>query len=579
MQRLVDAAPAGLDGAANLLADVVLPQVDRAQALIDENPSSQTHGCADRTYWYYRTLTNFPGATWQQLMLAFAALYRAPHPANPHHLAPHTAGIVDALLGFWVRMQHRDGAFDEWYLNERSYCPTAITGAGAALTLLLMGDAVAPATRGAALTALERACTWLEPRYNADVMNQNLAAAAALQGLAHLLPGSRWERVAAAKLARIHRDQTAEGWFPEYGGMDFGYSTLALDLLAVCSVLGGGARVGEMAQRLSVLLRQVCGAGVSMPGRLGSRGTSHGFVFGALHFAATDSSAAAVAERLLGGIARQVLARPASVDDRYFAYFYLPQFALAFRHAARAAAAEVPVAQSDALTDLTACGLAIFRRTGWSVTVSRRLGGAIAVERNDGPPLYHLGYEVTTSDRTRFSSAAWNTNGGFQPVANDTAIEIAAPFRAASSGVPLRRWMIPFQVVVHALVSSGLAATFQALIKRRMIAPTRASPLRLERHIETGAGGVRIRDTLIVAASAWRATSLRVATAISMHSPSGRQDPAGALSDGQLMQQACERLNHDGRAVLRWTWQPGLERLTPALESGSATAPAQAEAS
>lgn len=571
MERLTDTPAVGLDGASAVLAEAVLPQLDRASALIDRNPSSQTFGCADRDYWYYRTLTNFPGATWQQLMLALACVYRTEHPANPHHLNRDTASLVGAVLSFWARSQHRDGAFDEWYLNERSYCPAAITGAGAALTLFLMGDDLPRATRDLATAALERTARWLEPRYNADVMNQNLAAAAALQGLARLLPGSRWEGVARAKLERARRDQTPEGWFPEYGGMDFGYSTLALDLLAACSLLGSGPLADDMAGSLCRFLVEIRGAGFAAPGRLGSRGTSHAFPFGAIHFAASDANAAALAQSQLMGMTRRLAPRPENVDDRYFAYFYLPQFALALN---RARAINVPIAPSPepgGKSAFAASGLAVFRRGDWSVAVSRRLGAAAAVQTRNGPPVYHLGFEVRTQRGKRYASAAWEPGAQALPAVDGDVIDRVSRFRAVSSALPLRRLMIPFQLAIQVLVSSALAAAFQALVKRRMIAPQDALALRQERRIEVSADEVRIRDRLVPESGLGMLASIEPATVISMHSPSARQDPAQAThAPVAVLERARDLLNRGQPATLCWRWQASTAMATFALEDQDA---------
>jgi hypothetical protein len=554
MERRMDAGPLRQDSRASLLADVVVPQIRRALALIDRNPASPTYGCADRAYWYYRTLTNFPGATWQQLMLALACVYRTDHPANPHHGDPETAALVSGLLLFWARSSHADGSFDEWYLNERSYCPTAITAAGAALTLHLMGEALPGAARAEGLAALERAGRWLEPRYNDEVMNQNLAAAVALQGLASLMPGARWESVAKAKLERVGREQTREGWFPEYGGLDLGYSSLALDLLAACRMLGAEAIVDDMARRLARFLVDVRGSGAAIPGRLGSRGTSHGFPFGALYFAERDPAAARLAGKLLAGIAQRRIALPDAVDDRYFAYFYLPQFALAFWRAVAVPDAVEAVADPTGTTDLQESGVVVVRRSAWSATVSRRLGGALALETQDRTLFYHLGYEVTLEDDRRYSSAVWTMDTAASREEGGLIVAETS-FRAVSGGLPLRRLMVPFQAVLYLLCSSWLAGAFQALIKRRMITPHAYLPLTLTRRVEVAAGAVSVADTLVPQSLPGRLRSIQVASGISMHSPSSRQDPGLSVAvDTQVFEQVLERLNRGIPVTLHWTW-------------------------
>ncbi len=554
MERLSDQGQLQQKAAAFALADIVVPQIRRAMALIDQNPASPTYGCADRAYWYYRTLTNFPGATWQQLMVALAAVYRAEHPSNVYYGDPQVAAMVGALVSFWARSQHADGAFDEWYLNEHSYCPTAITSAGAALTLHLMGDALEAGARTEGLVALERAGRWLEPRFNDEVMNQNLAAAAALQGLARLSPDRGWDTIARAKLERIRRAQTKEGWFPEYGGMDFGYSTLALDLLAAHRMLGGDAVVEEMASRLAMFLVDASGAGPFAPGRLGSRGTSHTFPFGAIAFASRDAAAARLAQTLLAGIAAKESAVPETVDDRYFAYFYLPQFALAFHHAVEARAMVPAAPVPETATELAECGLLVLRGAGQSVTISRRLGGALAVEAPQRAPLYHLGYEVTTDAGRRFASAVWVADAPSTRPGEAGARTVEATFRAVSSGVPLRWLMVPFQAVLYALRTSRLAGGFQALIKRKMIAPAGRTDLRLKRTVSLDARRVRIEDRLTAGPDAAKLKAIQVAPTITMHSPSARQEQGDTVVlPGETAARALVQLNARSAVAIVWT--------------------------
>jgi hypothetical protein len=555
MERLIEATHATPHSAAAVLAGVVVAQVERARALVDQNPASATYGCADRTYWYYRTLTNFPGATWQQLMVAFAALYRTEHPANPFQRDPQILALAGATLNWWATSQHADGAFDEWYLNEHSYCPTAITGAGAALTMHLLGGELPAPIRTRGINALARAAAWLDERYNEQVSNQNLAAVVAMQGLAHLTASDKWHRRAVAKLERIRRDQDSEGWFPEYGGMDFGYSALALDLLAAASLLGAGALADEMARALSRCLASIQGAGLGTPGRIGSRGTSHAFPFGAIWFARSDPAAAQLAQRWLSGLAYGLVPRPESVDDRYFAYFYLPQFALAL-HAG--VAFEMPNAARvtpEQLVDLPHAGLVLARRERWSLTANRNLGGALALQTEDALPLYHLGYEVTTRDGRRYSSAVSAIPRPAETFTPDGVLEAAAQFRSVSSEIPLRRLMIPFQIVVHVLRSSRLAEAFQSVVKRRMVAPARSLPLRLQRRIQIEDAAVRVQDTLVPEAGLAQLAEVRIASCISMHSPSTRQEAGREVTgESALLSAAKDSLNAGRRAVLNWTW-------------------------
>ena len=107
--------------------DLILPCLPRARSLMDRTPSSPTIGSADRDYWNYRTLTDFSGGSWQQVMLGFAVLSTV---TDAGLRRDELRTLACAALTGWLAAQHRDGSVDEWYLNERSYCAT---GFGAAV--------------------------------------------------------------------------------------------------------------------------------------------------------------------------------------------------------------------------------------------------------------------------------------------------------------------------------------------------------------------------------------------------------------------------------------------------------------
>ncbi len=451
-------------------AALTLAQVPRALSLEDANPRSRTYGCCDRAFWQYRTVADFPAATFQQLALAFAALASTPFPGTVHAGDEGMRERARAALRFWCAAGRRDGSFDEWYRNERSYCATAFTTFGMAETVLALDGHLAPTDRDAAVAALRRSARWLADRWNPWVMNQNLAACAGLLG-AHLATGDVWMRDACArKWGETLRRLDDEGWFPEYGGADLGYATLALDLLAALDRRGApGDVLGTAAKACRYLATFACRSG-GLAERLGSRGTSHAFPYGAEAFADRVPEAAALAVHLRRGLERGELLGPAA-DDRYFAYFYLPQFALActVRRSAETAPAPQPAppappppappaknfsvshgilprgnasdcksfakslgpaaagpattgaaAAGPAATAAAACagapadvawsrsGFRVWRRAAGDVVCSLRRQGAFNVYVDGRPPHHDLGYWVETEKGERWTSARWN---------------------------------------------------------------------------------------------------------------------------------------------------------------------------
>lgn len=511
-RTLADAVP--------MLERLSRPHAARALSFMDRDRSSPTYGAMDRAFWYYRTLTNFPGAIWQQPMVGFAAILAAEQDGLPD--AEALRGAASAALSAWTRCQHRSGAFDEWYRNEHSYCPTAITTAGAVVALHLLGEQVEPTVRTQVLNSAERAAGWLAARYNAEVMNQNLAAAVALAGLTQLGGSACWRNRAEALLRRIACDQSSEGYFSEYGGFDFGYSTLALDFLALASEFGLGAVALPMAARLIGFLNDVTTLGAPLPGRLGSRGSSHAFPFGAIRLIQHVPAAANLARRLIALHAAGLASGPGDVDDRYFAYFYFPAFSLAYWAASRSGFLSLPAdeRQPEAVREYPDSGLAIRQHAQSAIYVSRNLGGALAVVGRGKEPHYHLGYTVAIG-RRRYSSAAWQRKIQAQPADNE--LMLRAAFREVSGGQPLARLSLLFQAVVHLLFTSRIAELFQSLIKRKMIAPKRTVPLVLERRVQWSGERLALFDTLRPHGPL-HLDELEVTSQITMHSPSARQD-------------------------------------------------------
>lgn len=525
----------------------VLPWLDRALALMDRDPGSPTHGCCDRAFWHYRSLTNFAGATWQQLMLPLALLWATPRPDNPRLGDPALLAAATAALGFWAGLGHGDGSFDEWYQNERSYCPTAFTAAGAGLTLLTLGEALAPAVRDKALAALERAGAWLAPRANPAVMNQNLAAALAFAALAALTGRPQWREAGRERLALAAARQHAEGWFSEYGGADLGYSSLALDLLAGCDRLDPDGPARAMARPLLAFLANLSGPGPWLPGRLGSRGTAHAFAAGAEHFAASDANAAALAGLWRAGHAQGLLAGPGQVDDRYFAYFHLPQFALAWAWASPAAPAGA-LEQPPAL-DLPGCGFSVRRTDRGALFFCRRQGGALAWLMPDAPPLYDLGWQALAAGRGVFQGNHWREGA----LAAGEDLSADAELAKASRGQPIAgARQAAFALFTSLLAASRPAEAFQALAKRRLIQPAARLGLRLDRRVELAEGRLVVSDRLERLPGCPALTGLGPAQAIAMHSPSARQEPGGVLDWGAWSpERAAAALNQAGRLNLR----------------------------
>jgi hypothetical protein len=206
----------------------------RFLGLLDREPSSGTYGCVDRNYWHY-SLLDLPNARYQELAWLLALACQA----TPSQLAasPSLQGLsghpkllawVQATVNFWLQHRHPDGSVDEVYPYERSFCATAFSTATLAETRHLLGPklALSPHT-------LVNTGRWLASHQNPTVSNQQAASLLALYHLAQLTDDAQIKAGLAKRRQALLADQHPDGTWVEYGGLDVGYLTITLAMLAV----------------------------------------------------------------------------------------------------------------------------------------------------------------------------------------------------------------------------------------------------------------------------------------------------------------------------------------------------------
>ncbi len=201
--------------------------------LADRDRHSPSYGCFDYSYWRSKT-SGYANGRLQEAAYTLALLYRNDYPGNRCRGLLEAGELARAGLLRWAALQNSDGSFDEWYRGEHGFAATAFSSFALSRAFLLLEDLLAPSKGAALKEVFRRAGGWLCRHHDLDKINHQAVAAAALYSLGELLADPALSSAAGRKVESVLDRQTEEGWFPELGGVDTGYSFLTLEYLAHC---------------------------------------------------------------------------------------------------------------------------------------------------------------------------------------------------------------------------------------------------------------------------------------------------------------------------------------------------------
>ncbi len=215
----------------NRYLETLIKAAENLPELADRDRHSPTYGCFSYPYWRSKSV-DYSSARCQEAAYTLALLYSQPYPESPFSGKLEIKELAVGAVLYWASLQHGDGSFDEWYKGEHGFAATAFSSFAISRAYRLLQDGLSGEERDRLLGAFRRAARWLSRRDDLDKINHEAVGAAALFSLAQVLEDEGLAAVAAGKVEKVLARQTDEGWFPELGGVDTGYSFLTLEYLA-----------------------------------------------------------------------------------------------------------------------------------------------------------------------------------------------------------------------------------------------------------------------------------------------------------------------------------------------------------
>ncbi|MBO6639977.1 MAG: hypothetical protein JJ920_19815 [Roseitalea sp.] len=491
----------------------------RVLASFDCDPFSPTRGLGDRRFWAWKT-ADFPNATMQGAVNGLSRIVAAGMlPASISEAS--IIGRIDDAIEATKLITARDGSLVEAFPNEKSFCVTALV----AFDILCAADGLAQKVppemvsrwRETAAPLIDFICR--NDETHAIISNHLATAVAALL---------RWKgrdaRIARERaqqlLSVIMANQSAEGWYSEYGAMDPGYETLGLYYLADAYGSLESTDLRDSIGRSLGFVAYFCHPDGSFGGVYGSRNTRFLVPAAFEALALTIPEAADVARFARQSIADRSVVTLAAIDE--------PNLAPHFNAYCHAAAESMGRPAPEPTNDLPHESSEPFRRTfehaqcvidngpSHYTVVSISKGGVVAhFKKDEASSFFDPGVCGRMAGRT-YSTQALQSDNEHSLV--DNVVTVSAPFveLIGERPTPLKFLVLRVLALTVFLYRPFAEWTKRALVKRlitgqRLAGVTNTRTIRLGPEIE-------IADTQTLAGEMELLRSKKPFTAIHMAS-------------------------------------------------------------
>jgi len=473
-----------------------LKQVPRLLGLLNRNVLSKTYGCFDRPYWHYSAI-DFSNARKQEAVLTLALLYSTNHKDNPYYKKKSILNFVNASLCFWQSIQHKNGSFSEWYPNEYSFVATSFSGYAVSETLLLLKDGIED--RPALIKSLELAADFASKHFEERASNQEAGSIAFIHNVFLLTKKKRFEAAARKKARLLLKRQSKEGWFPEYGGFDVGYHSLAIDYLAKYYWKSKDGRVLKPLRNAIGFLSFFAHPDGSFGGPYCSRNTEYIIPSGIEMLLGKFPESVALARQIRSSIASHSMASLASLDDNYLCYngyTYLQ----AFLHARKPAKSFSGLAFKKRFTQLfSESGIFVKSGPGFYLVASIFKGGAFKLCKK-GNSFEDFGILAETDSWQKLFSSAFNKKNKAEAKQGSLSISGKLAFVSQRNITPAKSVLLrTFQLSFG--LHPGISSAAREFLRDKLITKQNVSGIEFTRKFSFSKGSITVEDSIKPAAT------------------------------------------------------------------------------
>lgn len=499
--------------------------VPRVISMCNRNSLSKHYGCFDRNFWHFKTIIDFPSATYQQSVLGFAQLHSDKN--SEFYQNENLSQVIKSGVLYWCKIQNKDGSVDEYYQNDRSFCPTAFTTGAIAQSYYLTEDLFDSDEKKLIKTSIEKSCLWLSEHSFPIVQNQMVASMLSLYWGSKVLSSDVIFDRFKKRRREVLNSQTSEGWFPEYSGFDTGYSFKVLDLFSHYLINEKDDEILEAANRLVELLTEFIHPDGTIGGEYCSRQTQHVFPFCLEFLSKFENEKTLLLKKwFLDNLALDNIINPKLVDDKYLSYFYFNSYVMAYLNERKSSFETIKNPTLPTFKYYKEAGLIRIDKQDFKAWFSIYRKGTSKAYFKNKLIFQDNGYQATDGIKQICSQTEdRSTKFDIEEIEDTLVLKFEGNFGPLDDSYPLEKYIVPFKVVCRTFLKLDfLSYWFNSFLKKSKIASLKNDSVKIEKKvlISFDKHSIKTKDIVKGLNSSQTKTFRKMNNHSVVHSPSSR---------------------------------------------------------
>lgn len=485
----------------NLYAKKAISQIPRILSMLDRNEKSPTYGCFDRIYWLDKSI-DFPSAILQLNTHILALVYSYQYPDNIFYKQDKIKKWCFAGIKYWIKIQHKDGSFDEFYPNERGWAgPTGFLLFSMLDSYMLLKDEMPQQLKDELIKSSYKAARYLADHDESGILaNHHAIALVAIYYAYKILNDDYLLKSFYKKFEFFCSLQSSEGWFLEYDGADLGYLSATISFLGKLYDLTDDeelkSRISNIVPKAIEFTSYFVYPNKFYGGTIGSRQTLHFYPQGYEIFSSKFPLARIIADRMLEGLAEGKLVPPEVMPWRYLGY-RVQEYLLAYRSYNPARPNKdvgLPCESPKFVKFFNDAKMLIAKKPNYYLVCNLAKGGVIKLFNSNGELIYNdCGIIGQFEEGTIITSQWIDKEYKINRIGNEVTVEgkmNLAPFKLLT---PLK--MIIFRMVLLGLGwNTKFSYWLKGVIRKSFITKTKRAPVEFCRRIIFNENDIEVHD-------------------------------------------------------------------------------------